>query len=981
MQLIKWSVMKINFAVIRLLLLFLVFSTNIYSAGKLKGVITDSLSNGPLGGANVYVLGTAFGDVADYENATYEIVGIPAGTYQVRCSYVGYKTKTISLKIEDNKTLNYDFSLVLDVLEGNTVVVTAQALGQAAAINQQLSSNTITNVVSLDKILEIPDANAAESVGRLPGISILREGGEGNKVTIRGLAPTYNSVTIGGDKIPSTDFNDRSVDMSMISSEILAGIEVTKALTPDQEADALGGTIEFKLAEAPEGGFKYNLRFQNGYNNQRDEYGQYKGSLTLSNRFFDDKFGIIVTGNAESVQRGSDQYRVSYSMLREKRDDEDFAPLSATSVRYRFIEDVRKRLGFTVLMDYKLPNGKILLNNFISRLDRSKQTQERRFALSGNYQYHNWFDEDTQIDIMTNSISGEHEFSLLDVDWRLSRSQSYSRLPYSNSVEIREQSAFDYSLMSEVKTPNDIVNAARNDLDETYLYELWFDNEKSLERDLAAQLNLKMPYSFSNSIVGKIKAGAKIKDKRKERDRGSLSTRLDERAYGSRIAEHLSRHHTEYGNEGFEYKFTSQGYAQIINYTDPNFNADGFLNGAREFGIGVDGEELNHALSAYILDSLTHSSAVRDIDDYELNEQISSGYIMTELNFGQFLMFLPGVRFENTFVDMTSRKGNVPDDYSDIPLDSPPQITDTSGSLSFSNWFPMVHLRIKPTDWFDIRLAYTESISRPRLDYLLPKLRLDGSSRRITLGNPKLKPQISNNIDIYLSFYSNNIGLLTGGVFFKKIENLIYNREGRLLLDPVADGYEENWKGYYLDKPENSPYTTDINGFEIEWQTNFKWLPSPFDGFVLNINYTHVWSDTKYPRTVVEKTVLPVFPYVTTTVNDTNRTGKMINQANDIANISVGYDYASFSGRISMLFQGKTLAEVGDRPELDSFTDDYIRWDLLLKYNFTNNIGLYFNLNNFSNSPDRNYTLSQIYQTAEEYYDWTADLGFNIRLK
>jgi outer membrane receptor protein involved in Fe transport len=132
---------------------------------------------------------------------------------------------------------------------------------------------------------------------------------------------------------------------------------------------------------------------------------------------------------------------------------------------------------------------------------------------------------------------------------------------------------------------------------------------------------------------------------------------------------------------------------------------------------------------------------------------------------------------------------------------------------------------------------------------------------------------------------------------------------------------------------------------------------------------------------VVEKTVLPVFPYVTTVVVDTNRAGKMINQANDIANISVGYDYESFSGRISMLFQGKTLAEVGDRPELDSFTDDYIRWDLLLKYNFTENIGLYFNINNFSNSPDRNYTLTQIYQTAEEYYDWTADLGFNIRLK
>ena len=121
--------------------------------------------------------------------------------------------------------------------------------------------------------------------------------------------------------------------------------------------------------------------------------------------------------------------------------------------------------------------------------------------------------------------------------------------------------------------------------------------------------------------------------------------------------------------------------------------------------------------------------------------------------------------------------------------------------------------------------------------------------------------------------------------------------------------------------------------------------------------------------------------YVTTEVIDTFRVGKMINQANDIANISLGYDYGPFSGRVSMLFQGKTLAEVGDREELDSYTDDYLRWDILMKYNFTDIISLYFNLNNFTNSPDRSYTFSNLYQTAEEYYDWTADIGLNIRLK
>ena len=952
----------------------------VHASGGISGAVVDSLNATPLLGANIFLVGTALGTVTDF-NGRFEIKDVPAGAYTIRCSYIGYKAKDRQIVVRDNSMVTMDFRLMIDVLKGKTVTVTAQLLGQAAAINRQLSSNTIINVVSLDKILEIPDANAAESVGRLPGISILREGGEGNKVTIRGLAPTYNSVTIGGDKIPSTDFNDRSVDMSMISSEILAGIEVTKALTSDQEADALGGTIEFKLAEAPKGGFKYNLRFQDGYNNQRDELGQYRGSLTISDRFFDDRFGLMISGNTERVQRGSDIYRVGYEMLREKRGDEVFAPLSASSVRFNYLTDVRKRYGFTILMDWQMPNSKILLNNFFSRLDRSTQNQERRYSLSGNYQYHNWRDELNQKDIRTNSLSGEHNISLFTVDWRLSRSESYSRIPFNNIVDIREQSAYDYSKMSDFKTPDEIINAARNNIAETYLYELWFDTEKSFERDLTGQVNIQRPFTLTKYIAGKIKVGGKIKEKLKERDRGSSASRLDGTVEGMRVSQMLERHHSLSGTPGFQFGYSPAGNALVRNYIDPNFSAQKFLNGRFDFGIGVNGKELNRALTTYLLDSLNESSAIRDIDDYEMTEQIGSGYIMGEMNIGQFLMILPGVRYENTFVDMTGRKGNVPDDYSDRPLDSPPEVRDTTGTVSFANWFPMLHLKIRPADWFDLRLAYTKTISRPRLDYLLPKVRVDGSARNVTLGNPHLKPQLSANYDLYASLHSNTIGLFGGGLFYKEIDHLIYNRERRVLLDPVKDGYDKNWRGYYLDKPENSPFKTSVRGAEIEWQTNLKWLPRPFDGIVINLNYTHVWSETRYPRSVVKKTVLPVYPYVITQVIDTSRVGKMLNQANDIANASIGYDLGGFSGRISVLFQGKTLGEVGDREELDSYVNDYIRWDLMMKYDFTEHIGLYFYLNNFTNSPDRKYSLMPSYQTAEEFYNWTADIGINIRLK
>jgi len=99
---------------------------------------------------------------------------------------------------------------------------------------------------------ELPDANAAEAIGRLPGISLQRDAGEANKVVVRGLSPKYVNVTLEGLKMPSTDMNDRSVDLSMIQTESLGGVEVNKSLRPDMDADAIGGTVNLRLAKAPD---------------------------------------------------------------------------------------------------------------------------------------------------------------------------------------------------------------------------------------------------------------------------------------------------------------------------------------------------------------------------------------------------------------------------------------------------------------------------------------------------------------------------------------------------------------------------------------------------------------------------------------------------------------------------------------------------------------------------------------------------------
>ncbi len=158
-----------SFITIKILFLCLIMqSTLILAAGGLKGVVTDSLSGETLYGANLILLETALGAATNMEGV-YSIKGIPPGDYTLRVSYIGYQSETTDVTIQDNRTLELNFNLFPDIIRGEDVVITGQALGQAAAINQQLTSNTIINVVSEEKIQELPDANAAEAIGRLTG--------------------------------------------------------------------------------------------------------------------------------------------------------------------------------------------------------------------------------------------------------------------------------------------------------------------------------------------------------------------------------------------------------------------------------------------------------------------------------------------------------------------------------------------------------------------------------------------------------------------------------------------------------------------------------------------------------------------------------------------------------------------------------------------------------------------------------------------
>lgn len=489
--------------------------------GTLSGVIIEEGTGETLIGASVLIKGTLKGTATD-EEGRFVLRGLDPGEYTLVVSYIGYKTREIQVQIEEGETLELEIALQWEGVEGEEITITAQARGQVAAINQQLSSNTISNIVSKDRIQELPDVNAAESIGRLPGIAIQRSGGEANKVLIRGLSPKFSTITVNGVRIPSTGSDDRSVDLSLVSSSMLDGIEVRKAITPDMDGDAIAGSVDLKLREAPEG-LLFNVQAQGGYTQLQDYYENYKISSSVSNRVLDNKLGFIATFNADQYDRSADQLNAEYWKYRNSVTNE-YDAVNLQAVYAQENKNLRGRTGGSLLLDYKLPNGKITANTFYNRLHNEGTVRTNRiFDIRTWGRVGNSLDiNESTTSIFTSALSMEQDWEWIKMEAGVSRTSSLSKTPQNYYTEFRPESPFSVLITDEEGTPLwpsdtlgakpiDVLNFVHHNDTTSLLGTTNISSLRQNETNYTAQLNLTFPFEISNSLNGYVKLGGKIR--------------------------------------------------------------------------------------------------------------------------------------------------------------------------------------------------------------------------------------------------------------------------------------------------------------------------------------------------------------------------------------------------------------------------------------------------------------------------------------
>ncbi len=978
------------------ILFILLISTNLYSlpgSGTIKGTVSDAQTKEPLPFASIYIKALSKGAGTDAEGR-FTLANIPSGTYVIRATYIGYKQLELSVKVTEGKTTECHMALTAESFEGETVVVTAQAEGQMAAINEQLSSISVKNVVSSARIQELPDANAAESVGRLPGVSLLRTGGEGSQVVIRGLSPQYNQVTIDGVELPSDvasnnnitsgDKNqqssagllgDRAADLSMISSSMLGGIEVIKAITPDMDATLIGGVVNFDMRKAaknlPNRSISapwlpmIDITSQGGYNNLKNEYKDYKFVASLEKRFFDDSFGVFLQGTVEQRNLSDNELGADYFLNDKTHGDAgrpDLISLDLTDV-YR----TRKRNGLTAVLDYQHKTGEIGFMNFFSSSDTRAISRGESIVQTSNDLWYSANDAHNKLNVISNLLSIKQDIPLFHVDFKLSHSYTESRNPEDLYFDFWQEDAglgnkgdlskVPPSTLAAYVTPN--YNAAG-------LMNIRTSEIFQRERVITGNLDFETELTFTELLNAKIKFGGMYQHRNRWYDYNEYSGNQGYSGGGNVVSAF---------QKAYPWLQFAGGRLGLVNFIDSTYSYGEFLNGDYKlaYPIGVDlmWKLLPIAKRTSSLEGYQINKLASALNDYNGDENKSAGYAMVTFNIGDMITVLPGVRYQNLTTTFTAMRGET------VPGGI--QGHDTTVTQSHGYFLPMVHLRYKPTNWLQVHFAYTNTLNYPDYSTITPRYYV--GTGFVSYNNYRLNPARSENYDLVISVFTNEIGLFTIDGFKKKIRDLIfYSHTYVTNFDNYPDLPKKKNQLYDFNTYINNPMPIDIYGLETEWQTRFWFLPQPFSGLLLTANYTHIFSEANYPRSIVNTSYNEDGTFKQTIV-DTFYTTRMLNQPNDIVNLSIGYDYGGFSARLSMLYQDNIFKRPDFWMQNRVNSAKYTRWDLSVRQELPwYGIQVFFNMNNITGENDIDINQKNSFPASEQRYGMTSDLGLRLKL-
>jgi len=789
-------------------------------------------------------------------------------------------------------------------------------------------SNVVVDVRSAQEIRSLPDANAAEALQRIPGVSMESDSGEGRFVNIRGMDADLNGTTYDGVRLTASNPSSpqggaRAVAFDAFPSGILGGIEVVKSLSPDMDAEGLGGVVNIvPRSMSPNQQMLIQGSVGGGIETLRNT-GRYQGDLTFGGGFGGttssgrDRVEVLLSYAYDQDKRGIDDVEADYV------DPSAAPPGTGTYLASKLYDDLqprwyqyrRIRQGLSGSIVFRPDDN----SEFFIRGLHAGYTED---AHKHEFKINGLADEILTVDNSTGDVTGDavspREVAIstrerlgnnlleiggnallgeIKVDARGSYTRGYDSFPYSTSAtwQTPDPITLTYNNTANYNVPT--YRAPGVNLTDPTIYSKFHGGSNgpshNADREWAGVFNAGVPVG-PNGNGGEIKVG------------GSVRTR-------NRIAHSYS---ADLIDPGTSYAAFATG------------KENAFYGGAYDIGPLPDFSKVL---------GIAQGPMTEDLTAYENDdENVYAGYAQYSGSFGP-LSVVGGLRFERT--DATYR-ANVQDDSGTI--------TPNTAKRRYSNLFPDLSLKYDASKSLVLRAAYTTAIGRPGFNEITAAKSIDVANLVVSQGNPDLKPTIGHNVDLTAELYTPKGGLLSVGVFYKAFDDYVIGTVQRDVTnypDPRLTG-----QSVEVDSFQNIG-SAHAEGIEFNVHQPFYFLPGALSGFGFDGNLTLVDSSGQVHQADAEHRRLP-------------QTSPLS------ANASLFYEKGPISARIAASYVSKNLWAVGGDPSTDLYSQPRFRLDASVAYSINRQWQVFAEAKNLTNTKlEFTQTSDKRYPVQREYYD------------
>jgi TonB-dependent receptor len=912
--------------------------------GSLAGRVTDANHAAALPGVEIRAAGTS---VATSRDGSYQFAALPAGEHQVTFSYLGYAPLTRPVRIAAGEAVRLDVTLGSEAVQLAAFKVEGAREGQARALNLQRTSANLKHIVSADAIGNFPDKNVAESLQRVPGIHTEGQRGEARFITIRGAAPSQNSVTLDGVSVLGTEQDLRTVSLDVFPSAQLAGIEIVKALTPDLDGDSIGGAILLKGKSAFDAGRRVGTaNAHTAYNDLSERLG-FRGAAS---------YGDVLGAKRDwGLQLAYSYERVNGLEQNIETNDWTTTAFAAGGTSYAGFLPVtllqtnvtveKTRQSISGALEKRFANGaRAWVRGFVNTFDEFNLRDGLRYATGvtaaggnldltqpiavsgdGTFQRYTATRATMRRQIQPRSIDDSSEalsagVALQRPDWSVELTGAYSRAD-SLLQTVQGQWVSTSNLNTAVIDQRDpdfwrvTQTAGASFFDSSTLRfnqllirrEFLFNDETMVKADATRTLSL------AGSPL-KLAAGAKLRWSTKTRDNNPA--RWDTLVAG-----------------------------QTLNFNDPRLGGNvvidaNYLRGRYDFGPSVDAVKMRDFFRANSSTFDGRAVAFTDsngifvpnlgntynnslANDYTIKEDISAAYLRGDWSRGP-LSLVAGARLERTDLHFNSVRINAA-----LPTTNRARYIPYQRTSSYDNLLPSLHAKFAASERLTLRAAWTNTLARPISADMTPTFSIDPTNRVINGGNPNLRAVESRNFDLSAEYYLPRVGLVSAGWFHKRLDGPIYTSTTTLDFD---DG--SGTQRYNFTTKLNAGRAT-LRGLELSYQQQLRFLPAPFDGLAFYGNATLVDSNVGVPQRPGESFTL-------------------FKQAKGLGNVALSYQKHGLSARVSYSFRSQYLSELVARGT-DVYFDDDHRLDAQLGCKLGRGWSVQLTANNLEDTPELQY--------------------------